>query len=281
MLYGGKELRSNPNQYIELRPHRLLIYGGGESGSNLLSPMEFEGNRLLLYGAPDLGPLPPLGPGAVLPLARLRVRGSPPLLRLCVVTTVETMLVSTAPEVPRIPLQPGLDIRLLSSRLTCRRGARILPLLQPRVDLEPTPAQPARPTPGIRGHCPPPLRPPQVRKVLPRPRGTVLEGPAQRSVPSGGKRGEGTAFLQVEEVEAEGSFCDLTLALVEVNPFDEFLLGESGNEGNGDFHDFFSTSSVRKLAGPSSARILPPVFRGSGNAQKRPWEARGGAVWRK
>src|SRR6266511_584817 len=140
MLYGGKELRSNPNQYIELRPHRLLIYGGGEFGSNLLSPMEFEGNRLLLYGAPDLGPLPPLGPGAVLPLARLRVRGSPPLLRLCVVTTVETMLVSTAPEVPRIPLQPGLDIRLLSSRLTCRRGARILPLLQPRVDLEPTPA---------------------------------------------------------------------------------------------------------------------------------------------
>src|SRR6266540_1966830 len=38
---------------------------------------------------------------------------------------------------------------------------------------------------------------------------------------------------------------------------------------------------VRKLAGPSSARILPPVFGVSGNAQKRPWKARGGTAWRK
>ncbi len=38
---------------------------------------------------------------------------------------------------------------------------------------------------------------------------------------------------------------------------------------------------VRKLAGPSSARILPRLFSASKNAQKRPWEARGGAAWRK
>ncbi len=62
-------------------------------------------------------------------------------------------------------------------------------------------------------------------RALPRPLGAILEGPAQRSVPSGGKRGEGTAFLQVEEVEAEGSLGDVALTLVEVNPFDEFLLG--------------------------------------------------------
>src|SRR5206468_2596702 len=109
LLYGGEELRSNPNQDVALRLDRLLIYGAGESG---LSSMEFERDRLLLYGAPDLSPLPPLGPSAVLPLARLRVRGSPPLLRLGVVTPVETMLVGAASEVTGMGIQPRLDVRL-------------------------------------------------------------------------------------------------------------------------------------------------------------------------
>ena len=62
-------------------------------------------------------------------------------------------------------------------------------------------------------------------RALPRPLGAILEGPAQRSVPSGGKRGEGTALPEVQEVEAEGSLGDVALALVEVNPLHEFLLG--------------------------------------------------------
>ena len=77
LLYGGGELRRNPNQDIALRLDRLLIYGGGESGSNLFCPMKFERDRLLLYGAPDFRPPSPLGPSAVLPLASLGVRGAP------------------------------------------------------------------------------------------------------------------------------------------------------------------------------------------------------------
>jgi hypothetical protein len=125
------------------------------------------------------------------------------------------------------------------------------------------------------------VRPLELREVLTSPPGAILEGPAQRSVPSGGKRGEETALLQVEEVEAERTFGDVALALVEVNPFDELLLREPRNEGNGDLHDFLHFCKVRKLAGPSSARILPPVFGVSGNAQKRPWKASGGTAWRK
>jgi hypothetical protein len=130
------------------------------------------------------------------------------------------------------------------------------------------------------------VRPLEIWEVFPGPLGAILEGPAQRSVPSGGKTGEGTALLEVQQVEPEGSLGNVALALVEVNPFDELLLRQPGNECDRDLHDSSSTiplhfCKVRKLAGPSSARILPRVFRDSGNAQKRPWEARGGAAWRR
>jgi hypothetical protein len=117
LIYGGRELSSNSNQDIELRLSRLLLYGAWESGRNLATHLELERHRLLLYGAPDLRPLPPLGPCAVLPLAGLRMRGAPSLLRFGVVTTVEAMLVCAPPKVARMLSDPGLDVRLLSKSL--------------------------------------------------------------------------------------------------------------------------------------------------------------------
>jgi len=73
------------------------------------------------------------------------------------------------------------------------------------------------------------------------------------------------------------------LALVEMDPFDEFLLRQTRDEQGGYLHDFPSTSlrKENRARSPSSAWILPLLFSVSGNAQKRPWEALGGTAWRR
>jgi hypothetical protein len=152
LLYGGEELRSNSNQDVALRFDRLLIYGAGESGSKPSSSMEFERDRLLLYGAPDFCPLPPLCPCTVLPPTRLRMRGSPPILRIGVVTPILPVLFDAVAKVARMPIQPRLDVRLQSLRLARLGGARVLALLQARIDPKPAPAKPAWPPPRSRRH---------------------------------------------------------------------------------------------------------------------------------
>src|SRR6185369_945702 len=88
-------------------------------------------------------------------------------------------------------------------------------------------------------------------EVLPGPLRGILAGP------------EHLPLVHVVEVETERTLGHLALALVEMDPFDEFLLRQTRDEQGGYLHDFPSTSLQKKLSSWPFERVdSTPGFSG-------------------